>query len=485
MNFRLVLYLLGRLSVICALALLIPLFTALYFGEVAFWGFASSIAVTGAIGLSFKGFGEKMRQSRLKIKEAMATVGFGWIFVCIIGALPYYFVSFVGPWDALFESVSGFTTTGVTTVNTLREFPVSILVWRSLTHWAGGVGVIMLFITIMPQVGGGANYLFHAEIPGPASERTLPKIKESAMVIFSIYGAFTLLAMLALKLIGMSWIRSFTLALASVATGGFSFYYDSLVEFENFYVELIVMLSMLAASINFALYYKLYQRKYKEFWYDPERRAYIGIILVAASAIALNLFLENNYEPLESVRKALFQTISIASTTGFTTDNFDRWPDFSKFVLLILMFVGGCSGSTAGGIKISRFIILLKITWAELLRSIHPRVVYSITLGRTNVPQPVIGNVVRFFYLYMLAFGALTLLVSLSGLTVIESMGLIASCMSNIGPAFGIIAPTESYAALTDYARGIAMLAMLLGRLEIFTLLVIMRPDFWRDTKEW
>ena len=217
----------------------------------------------------------------------------------------------------------------------MSNFPDSLLVWRSMTHWTGGIGVIMLFITIMPQVGSGANYLFNAEIPGPAAERTLPKIKESAFVIFTVYIFFTIITTVALKVAGMSWFMAMNLALASVATGGFSYQYESLMEFETVYVEMIVIIAMVAASLNFALYYKIYQHNFKVFWIDTERKAYFWIIGIATFLITWNLYYTGYFDAATSFRHALFQTVSIASTTGFASSDFNLWPDFSRYVLLL------------------------------------------------------------------------------------------------------------------------------------------------------
>lgn len=485
MNIRLVMYLLGKLSIACAVAMVVPMITALLLGEYMFLGFIFSFMICAFIGGALIGNGEKNKRAHLNLREALATVGCGWLLVCFLGAIPYYLSGLVSPVGAIFESTSGFTTTGVTTLSSLSNFPDSLLVWRSMTHWTGGIGVIMLFITIMPQVSSGANYLFNAEIPGPAAERTLPKIKESAFVIFTVYIFFTIITTVALKVAGMSWFMAMNLALASVATGGFSYQYESLMEFETVYVEMIVIIAMVAASLNFALYYKIYQHNFKVFWIDTERKAYFWIIGIATFLITWNLYYTGYFDAATSFRHALFQTVSIASTTGFASSDFNLWPDFSRYVLLLLMFVGGCSGSTAGGMKVSRFVILLKVTWAELRRTIHPRLVYSIKMGGRNVPPVVVGNVTRFFYLYMIVFSTLTLLISLTGISMLDSMGIIAACMSSVGPAFGIVGPTATYADVSTFGRLVVIAAMILGRLEIFTLLIIMRPDFWRVKRNW
>lgn len=485
MNIRLVMYLLGKLSIACAAAMVIPMIAALLMDEYMFLAFVFSFFISLLVGAALIGNGEKNKHARLNLREALSTVGLGWLLVCFLGAIPYYLSGLVDPIAAIVESTSGFTTTGITTLTSLKTLPDSLLVWRSMTHWTGGIGVIMLFITIMPQVGSGANYLFNAETPGPAAERTLPKIKESAFVIFTVYIFFTLLTTIALKIAGMTWFTAMNLALAAVATGGFSYQYDSLMEFETPYIEMIVIIAMLAASLNFALYYRVYQQNFKVFLLDTERKAYFWIIGIATVLITCNLYYTNYFDAADSFRHALFQTVSIASTTGFASSDFNKWPDFSRYILLLLMFIGGCSGSTAGGIKVSRFVILLKVTWAELRRTIHPRLVYSIKMGGHNVPQVIVGNVTRFFYLYIIIFAVLTLLISLTELSMIDSMGVIAACMSSVGPAFGIVGPTATYADISNFGRLVVIAAMILGRVEIFTLLIIMRPDFWRVKRNW
>ncbi len=485
MNIRLVMYLLGKLSIACAVAMVVPMIVALLLREYMSLAFIFSVLISAFIGSKLISKGKNNRHARLSLREALATVGCGWLLVCFLGAIPYYLSGMVNPIGAVFESTSGFTTTGVTTLSSLGDFPDSLLVWRSMTHWIGGIGVIMLFITIMPQVSSGANYLFNAEIPGPAAERTLPKIKESALVIFTVYIFFTLLTIIALKVAGMSWFMAMNQALATVATGGFSYQNQSLMEFETVYVELVVIITMIAASLNFTLYYKIYQHNFKVFWMDTERKAYFWIIGIAILLITWNLYYTDYSDVTTSFRYALFQVVSVASTTGFASSDFNKWPDFSRYLLLLLMFIGGCSGSTAGGIKVSRFVILLKVTWAELRRTIHPHLVYSIKMGGRNVPPVIVGNVTRFFYLYITVFSILTLLISLTGLSMLDSMGLIAACMSSVGPAFGIVGPTSTYADISNFGRLVTIAAMILGRLEIFTLLIIMRPDFWRGKRNW
>ncbi len=485
MNLKLVLRLLGILGLAFSLVVMIPLCASLAVDREHAGIFLETLCISLLLSGVLFYYGAKKAQQRLRVREAYAVVGCGWLMVCILGALPYLFNGSMDLVTALFESTSGFTTTGVTTAGSLQEFSDGILIWRSLTHWCGGIGVIMLFIIIMPQMNSGASYLFNAELPGAVAERTLPRIKESALLILAIYIALTAVEILLLALVGVSLPQAANLALATMATGGFSYYHDSLITFRSVYVEIIAIVFMLISSMNFSLYYKIWRRDWESFREDTEHRYYLALLAAASVLITANLYCTGYFGIADSVRHGVFQTISIGSTTGFASDDFNRWPAFSRFMLLLLMFVGGCSGSTAGGIKISRVVILLKAAWAELLRTLHPRIVYSIKMGKKTIPSQVIGNITRFFFLYILVFMVLTILISVTGLSMMDSMGLIAACLSSVGPAFGIVGPTSTYGDVSTFGRFITICAMLLGRLEIFSLMVIMRPVFWRNKQNW
>lgn len=485
MDSKLVNNLLAKLTwAFCAL-MLIPLLAAFVADRQHVYLFAFTEIVCITVASCFSLYGQSRPRQRLRVREAIAVVGCGWLLVCFLGALPYLFLRPEDILAALFESVSGFTTTGVTTALSFNDFPPSILVWRCLTHWTGGIGVIMLFIIIMPQMNSGTSYLFNAEIPGGMAERTLPKIKESAALVISVYFFLTVMAIVLFMLFGVSFYQSVNLALATMATGGFSYYHDSLISFDNVGVEVTAIVFMLISSMNFSLYYRIWRREWRSVWEDAEHHYYLALLGIATILICTNLYFTGYMNFGESLRHAFFQSVSIGSTTGFASSDFNEWPNFSRNVLLLLMFIGGCSGSTAGGIKISRMVILLKAGWAELLRTLHPRIIYSVKLGNKVIEPSVVGNITRFFFLYILVFVVLTVLISLAGLSVMESIGLIAACMSSVGPAFGVVGPTSTYNFLPDWGRFIAIMAMLLGRLEIFTLLVMLRPDFWRDKQNW
>lgn len=485
MNYILVLRLLGNLCAAFTVIMALPLLVALAIDRGSIMAIVNTMIISGGAAYFMKRSGSGRIRQRLGIREAICLMGCGWVMVCLMGALPYLFTGSLDVVASVFESVSGFTTTGVTTARSFSEFPPSILVWRALTHWCGGIGVIMLFIIIMPQMSGGTGYLFNAELPGAMAERTLPKIKESARLILYIYAVLTLAEIALLMLAGVDFLQSVNLALATMATGGFSYYTDSLIAFHSVFVEIIAIVFMLISSMNFSLYYKMWRGDWDALRQDSEHRYYLGMLLLAFAAVSADLYLSGYMDMAGSLRHGLFQVVSIGSTTGFASDDFNNWPSFSRYILFLLMFVGGCGGSTAGGIKISRMVILLKTAWAELLRTLHPRLVYSVKFGDRVIDPEVVGSVTRFFFLYILVFMVLSILISLSGLSVMDSMGLIAACLSSVGPAFGIVGPSATYSELSTYARFISILAMLLGRLEIFSLLIILQPDFWQTKKNW
>lgn len=486
MDIKVVLRLLSKLSLAFSAVILVPLAAALLQDRENVWIFAVTLLASLLMALIFQATGSQKSAMRLRVREAVAIMGCGWLYVCVMGALPYFLSGILDPVTAVFESVAGFTTTGVTTVDSFSRFPDSILVWRCLTHWCGGIGVIMLFIIIMPQMTGSTSYLFNAELPGGMAERTLPRIKESALLILSVYMGLILIEVVLLLLGGVGFFRAVNMAIATMATGGFSFYHEGLLEFDSLYVEVIAIIFMIIASTNFALYYKLWQADWKELAGDAEHKCYLAVLAAAAVLLTAGLYCSGYAADWsEALRKGVFQAVSFGSTTGFASDDFARWPSFCQYILFLLMFVGGCSGSTAGGIKIIRMLILLKAAWVELLHTLHPRMVQAVRVGGRNIEPHIVGNVTRFFFLYIFAFMVMSVLISLCGFSVMDSMGVIAATMSSVGPAFGVFGPTESYAVLPLFGRIVIICSMLLGRLEIFTLLVLLRPDFWGRRSNW
>lgn len=484
MNLKIVMYLLGRLTLFCVACMMIPLGLALFNNDSSLPAFIWSVVLAITIGMIFINHGE-FKATKLTLREGMATVTLAWLLISVLGSIPYILSGILDPVSAFFESVSGFTTTGATTIDNVEILPPSILLWRSLTHWIGGIGIIVLFIAMLPQVGSSVVHLFNAEVSGPTSERVVPRIKNTAFSLCMIYITFTLVEMLLLMFFGLNLFDALTHSLSTIATGGYSTYNTSVAHFNNIYVEAVIAFFMIISGGNFALYYVVYKKGLKSLWRDTEFKTYICIITVVTIAITLNLYLENLFDTFESFRHALFQVASIISTTGFVSNDFEAWPSFSKLCILLLMFIGGCAGSTAGGLKVSRIFLLFKLVGQELKRTIHPKMVLNIKINNKSVSAPVIGGITRFFFIYMTLFFFLTILISTTGLSMIDSIAVIAATISSVGPAFGVAGATCTYSSITAFGKIIICVAMLLGRLEIFTVLVLLRPEFWRTSKRW
>lgn len=484
MNFRLVSYFLSKLSLACAASLLAPIFVAILMGETFFKPFVLTILVALISAFVLGRYGKTL-DDKITYREGVATVAIAWILVTFIGALPYVFTGILDPVSAYFESISGFTTTGTTTIANIEILPRSILFWISLTHWMGGIGIVVIFIALLPSIGNGAAHMFNAEVTGHTEERVLPRIKKTSIALVTIYMGITGLEAIFLYFAGMSVFDSITHAFSTIATGGFSSYDTSIIHFNSPLIEVILSFFMIVAGGNFALYYSIGENGIKELGKNTEFKYYIGIIALAIMVITLNLTLKTDYNLLESLRHSSFQVASIISTTGFVSNDFDVWPTFSKLVLMLLMFIGGCAGSTAGGIKVSRIVILGKLAYQELKKIVHPNMITNVFMNNKAVPINIISGIVRFFFLYIVLFAILALLLTTTGISISDSIGIIAATISSVGAAYGIAGATCTYATLPIFAKIVICIAMLLGRLELFTLMILLRPEFWRSTRNW
>ena len=484
MNFRLIESVLGWLLLIYAAIMGIPLFCALLEKEPSTVPFLFTIALTGIVGFILTHHGRK--EGRMGIREGFAIVSGAWILTSLSGALPFYLSNAVPSYiDGVFETVSGLTTTGASVIDNVEVLSNSLLLWRSLTHWLGGMGIIVLFIVFLPKIGAGAVHLFNAEVPGPMAERVLPRIRDNAARLWQIYVGFTLLQIVLLVLAGMPWFDSVNHSFATMATGGFSTKNASIMYYNNSAIELIIVVFMIIAGGNFGLYFLAWSRGLKHILQDTEFRIYLAIIAGATLVISLSLWLAGGKEIISSLRLALFQVASIITTTGFASADFDKWPSLAKIVLFLLMFIGGSAGSTAGGIKVARMILLMKLGWAELRRAVHPRAVMSINYGGKHVDPLMLNTVAVFFFLFMAIFGFATILLSATGLEPFDAMSAVAATLGNVGPGFGIVGPTTTYSSINAFGEVVLILCMLLGRLELFTLLVVLQPEFWRSRKSW
>ncbi len=420
-------------------------------------------------------------RSGLSAKSGFLLVTFSWLSASAIGALPFTISGSIPSYtDAFFETMSGFTTTGATILTDIEAMPASLLFWRSLTHWLGGMGIIVLTVAILPLLGVGGFQIMKAEAPGPSVDRLTPKITHTAKILWFIYLGLTVLETLLLMIGGLSLFDALTHTFGTLATGGFSPKVASIGHYASPFVQVVITIFMLAAGVNFMLYYRLLMRQFRVIEQNTELKAYLGIFVVATIGVALSL-VGTAYESFaESLRYAGFQVASILTTTGYATTDFVQWPAFAQGILFALMFVGGSAGSTGGGVKVVRIVAVLKQGFNEMRYLVHSRGVFSIRLNRDAVRKDVIYSITGFVFLYVFFILLTTVTVSAGGHDVLTSVTTALATLGNIGPGFGRIGPVESYAFFQDYLKWFLSFIMMIGRLEIYTVLVLFTPVFWR-----
>jgi trk system potassium uptake protein TrkH len=485
MNYKLVAYLLGKLCITLAGALAIPLLLSLVWGESCWTAFAISIALSLIIGKGLDVYGEADAKDTMTFREGVAVTAGTWILLTWIGGQPFYFAGILDQASCLFESISGFTTTGSTAIASLGDCPMSILFWRAFTHWMGGIGIVVWFIALLPNLSGSIVHAYNAEVTGAVDDRVLPRIRETTIALVRIYIVFTAVETVLLVFAGMNLFDAITHSFSTIGTGGFSNYDDSVMHFNSVPIEMILSFFMLLAGGNFALYYAVWRKGIRELWKDTEFVSFWAIVAVTTLLITLNLYAKMSMSIWESLRYSLFTVASVISTTGFASVDFDLWPTFSKLILVLLMFVGSCAGSTAGGIKVSRVCVLCKTALADARRVLHPNAVSTVKMNGEPVPDNIVSAILRFFFLFMALFAFLVLLVAMTGLTVTDAISAVACTIGNVGPDFGVVGPTQTFAPMHPFAKIVLCVSMLLGRLELFTLMIMLRPEFWRGTRKW
>lgn len=478
MNLKLVLKVLGRILQIEAVALFLPLLVALIYREDP-QPFLWSIAIAALIGLCLAVLPAK---KGFFARDGFVAVGLIWISTCTLGALPFwfsgYFASFV---DCLFESCSGFTTTGATILANIEILPRGILFWRSFTHWLGGMGVLVLATAVLPSMGIRSHYLTQAETPGPVFSKLVPKQSQTSKILYSIYCILTLIQVACLKVAGMPLYDSFIHAFSSAGTGGFSNRNASVGAYGSVAIDLIITVFVLLFSLNFAVYFLLLNRKFKEVFSSDELRFFL--LVVALSTIFITADIRPLYASVwESLRYAVFQVASIISTTGFATADYVLWPQFSQLILILLMFFGACAGSTGGGIKSSRVLILLRSMRREVHRIIHPRSVEVVTLDGKVVEEDTLHSVLVFVGGYLMVVLVASLVISLDNYSFATSFSSALTCMSNVGPGLDIVGPTGNFSTFSHLSKVVMSLCMIIGRLEILPILVLFSRSTWRRT---
>ena len=507
MNPQRISHLLGVVIGVLAATMTSGIAIALLYGDdKSFKAFSAAVAVTAAVSAAFYFYGrsdpsrydDRPGSQDLHPREAIVVVCFSWIIVCVLGGLPYMFDgTFQSYDDAFYESVAGFTTTGSTVlVEIEHSLSQAGHFWRCLTHWLGGMGIVMLFVAIFPQLGVGGKHLFKSEVPGPITEGLRPKIKETSTALWKIYMILTLLNFgLLIFPGGMNWFDAICHAFSTLGTGGFSTENASVGQYRSVPIDVITTLFMLLAGVNFSLYYlALIQGHTKRALRDRELWTYAGIVVFSTLAISLSLWLNadalnarpehpegvdyNNF--FQSLRYGAFQVAAIITTTGFGTDNFDQWSPFSKLLLVFIMFMGGCAGSTAGGIKVFRVLVIFKAAILEAYHSFRPKAVKALRVGTTIIPHETVHNIVVFFAVFIFIFVAATLFVAAFGHDIVTSATATVACLASIGPGLGKVNGASNFAFFEPPVKIVLSFCMILGRLELFTLLVLLMPSFWR-----
>ena len=485
MNTKVISYLLGKISVLMGLAQIINLALALYYGEACDKEFLLSISIAFALGYGLQYYGRDVSEKEISVREGIGTVFFAWVLAAGLASIPFVLMGVLDPVSAYFEAMSGLTTTGATSISDLEVLPKSLLFWRAMNHWIGGIGIIVLFVALLPQIASSAVYLFNAEVTGFSNSRILPRIRTTAIALFYIYLLLTIILTGILRGMGMSVYDAVYHACSCIATGGFSDYNTSVAHFKSPMIEYALSVFMILAAGNFAVYYQVTQNGIKALWEDLEFKIYVVMVLCFTLAIAVNIVLVSGYSLEGGFRSALFHVASFASTTGFVADDYDKWPSFARMILAVMFFTGGCAGSTAGGIKICRLIVLVKTVAAELRRTLHPQMLLSVYYSKVRLSMATVTNIGRFFFMYIFIVAVLTLVTTASGVAPEEAIFGVASCLASVGPAFGSIGATGTYTELPAGAKIAMALGMLLGRLELFTALALLRSEYWRNSKRW
>lgn len=482
MRWGYLLQIVGTLLVCIGLTMLAPLGISLYYWDAGLRPLLqSSVATILAGGLLFLCFTSGEPAGAVTHREGMAITALGWVAAGLFGALPFYFGGlFPHVVDCLFESFSGFTTTGASVLTDIESVPKSLLFWRSLTHWLGGMGIIVLSLAILPFLGVGGMQLYKAEVPGPAPDKLRPRIRDTAVLLWKVYILFSVVETVLLMLGGMDLFDALCHTFGTMATGGFSTKNASIAYYDSVYIDTVITVFMLIAGINFSLHFQLLRGNPWAMWRDPECRFFLGLFLVFSGVVAVSVYAAQFQSVGKSAQYAAFQVASILTTTGYATADFELWPPLPQCILLLCMFIGGSAGSTGGGIKCMRILLLCKQAYQELLRLIHPRAVIRVKLGSQVVAPDVLSGIWGFFILWVGLLFISVFLVAASGVDVLTSFASVLACIGNIGPGLGAVGPADNYALIPSLAKWVLMLCMLLGRLEIFTVIILFVPEFYR-----
>lgn len=484
MNYKIVIKILGLILIFLSFTMLLPLPFSYYYNSKDQASFITSFFITFLVGaLAFFSFKRNIEKSQKDIhpREGFAIVGFGWIVLSIFGALPFVISGAIPSYtDAFFETMSGFTTTGASILTDIEALPKGILFWRSFTHWIGGMGIIVLSIAILPFLGVAGMQLFKAEVPGPTADKLTPRITETAKILWGVYFLFTIIETILLMLAGMNLYEALCHTFGTMATGGFSTKNASIAAFNNPVIDYIIIVFMIIAGMNFALHYRVLSGKFSDLLRNEEAKYFLLVIFFSTAFLTYDILRLNLANFSDAIRYALFQVVSIITTTGYGTFDYEKLSTTTHFILLILMFIGGCAGSTGGGLKVIRTIILTKYAYSEIKRLVHPKAIIPVRFGGKCVDKTILANISGFFIVYVLISILSVLFITSFQVDIITSIGAVAACINNIGPGLADVGPTDNYSHFHPVIKWYLSFLMLLGRLEVFTILVLLTPTFWK-----
>jgi trk system potassium uptake protein TrkH len=481
MHWRFILKTIGVLIFFFGLTMVFPLIVGLNYHEQSVTALLESMAITVISGLLLYLVFRKDKAEVINQREGMAIVAVGWTTVGLFGAIPFFlgdvYFTFT---DAFFESVSGFTTTGASVLANIERLSKWLLFWRSFIQWLGGMGIIVLSVAILPFLGVGGMQLYKAEVPTPVPDKLKPRIRDTAMILWKVYALISLAQVVLMLLGGMTLYDALCHTFTTMPTGGFSTKNASIAHYNSVYFDCVVIFFMLVAGINFSLHYQMLRGKTLAFWQDSECRFFLGAVVVLTLAVSLNIF-GSVYKTIgEAVRYGAFQVVSIVTTTGYVTADYEKWPAMSQLILLLCMFLGASAGSTGGGMKCLRILLCFKYCYRELFSLVHPHSVSHIKIGGKPVPDDVMRSVLGFMALYVGLFALSSVVLAGLGVDFITAVTAVASAIGNVGPGFGMVGPVDNYAQIPVLGKWLLIWCMLLGRLEIFTVIILVVPEFWR-----
>ena len=479
MNYKMTAYVLGKMLGVEALVLCIPAAVSLIYGEasdMAAFGITSAVLC-----VFFLLFGRKKPENgRIYGKDGLVIVAAAWILWSVFGALPFYLSREIPSYvDALFETVSGFTTTGSTILTDIEALSYGMNFWRCLTHWIGGMGVLVFVMVVTSLDDKSSMHLMRAEVPGPEADKLVPKARETAKLLYAMYLALTVAEIIFLLVGGMNLYDSIIHSFSTAGTGGFANHNSSVAYYDSAYIDGVITVFMILFGINFNMYFLLLIKDVKSVWKNEEVRAYLGIIVAATLVITCNV-LSIYKEPLKAFRYSIFQVASIITTTGFATADFNLWPELSKCILLLIMVIGACAGSTGGGVKVSRFLILWKSILKQVKGMLHPKLVNVVKVNGKKISNETLQGVYAYFSAYVFVFGISVLLVALDNFDFATTISGVLTTLSNVGPGISRVGPIENFQSFSVLSKIVFSMDMLIGRLEIFPFLMICSPSFWR-----